>query len=402
MTTGRLASGIRRDEVPSEPLALARLLLADARAGIERSADPGLHLDLAVADLEFADALGEPLPAGADLRRAVELVGDRKPEPWLYRGGAAQFGWVTARTAGRGGGPLPDLARWDDVVARAIAAFPADRDVDLPLGLLGLGVHALAHPEQRTREELLGGILDVIEARAEHDVDGIFVRLVDAPHRRADGSAGLVLLGVAHGIAGLVSFLASVAAAGLACSGRTHPLLGAAVRWLLRQRVNAGRDGVSRWVRTGYQPHRLTWCYGDPGIALALSVAAEATGSAAIAAAAQEIATTALARPPSDAGVVDAALCHGAAGLVWFGHRTRLRTGDAAAHRFTETWTAYVAEQRAAGPLHYLRPDGMRPDHSFLEGDLGVALALLHLAADTPPAWEQLLLGTRIEPATKR
>lgn len=382
----------------SELLALARLLLADARAGIEPSGDPGLHLDLAMADLEFAAVLGEQLHPEAALRRAVELLGDRQPAPWLYRGGAAQFGWLTVRLAGRGYVPLVDLERWDDVVAQAIAAFPADRDVDLPLGLLGLGVHALAHPNRRTREDLLGGILDVVEARAEHDVDGMFIRLVDAPHRWADGSAGLVVLGVAHGIAGLVSFLASVAAAGLACSGRAQPMLAAAVRWLLRQRGDGGVDGGSRWVRTGYQPLRLTWCYGDPGIALALGVAAEATGSAAIAAAAQEIAAAALARPPADAGVVDATICHGAAGLVWFGHRAALRTVDPVARRFVRTWTTYLAQQRAAGPLHYLWPEGMRPDHSFLEGDLGVALALLHVATGAPPAWEQILLATRIEP----
>ncbi|MGH8920609.1 MAG: lanthionine synthetase LanC family protein, partial [Actinomycetes bacterium] len=148
-----------------------------------------------------------------------------------------------------------------------------------------------------------------------------------------------------------------------------------------------------------------TWCYGDPGIALALSVVSRATGSATIAAAAAEITANALARPPDEAGVQDATICHGAAGLIWFGHRIstqsgRTRTGDPAARRFTRTWVCHVAEQRAAGPLRYVRPDGTARHHSFLEGDIGVALALHFVATGATPAWEQLLLGCRIEPPT--
>lgn len=365
---------------------LGGLLLADARTGIEPSSDIGLHLDLAVAELAF----GEPARAAAELDRAIELLGDRRPIPWLYGGGAAQLGWVSVQL----GRPDPALPSWDRIVADTVAAFPAEHDVDLPFGLLGLGVHALAHPDRTARATLVDGVLDVIAGRAEHDVDGMFIRLVDAPHRQQDGSAGLVLLGVAHGAAGLVSFLASVAQAGLPGSARAHRLLSAAVRWLLRQRV----PDEARWVRTGHQPHRLTWCYGDPGIALALSVVSRATGSATIAAAAAEITANALARPPAEAGILDATICHGAAGLIWFGHRVSTQTGDSAARRFTRTWVAHVAEQRVAGPLRYVRQDGSERNHSFLEGDLGVALALHYVATGAAPAWEQLLLGCRIEP----
>jgi hypothetical protein len=195
-------------------------------------------------------------------------------------------------------------------------------------------------------------------------------------------------------MAGLVAFLALVAEAGLPASGRAHHLLAGAVRWLLRQRV----PDEARWVRTGHQPHRLTWCYGDPGIALALSVVARATRSVAVEGAAAAIAAEALARPQAEAGVLDATICHGAAGLIWFGHRIATGTGDPGAARFTGTWVTHVVRQRAAGPLVYVRPDGPGRDHSFLEGDLGVALALQYVASGARQPWEQLLLGCRITP----
>ena len=375
---------------------LARQLRADARAGIAGSTDPGLHLDLATAELAFGAALAEPPAAVASLRRAEDLLGERRPPPWLYRGGAAQFGWVAAQVAAACGGPAPDLRRWDDVVDRTLRAFPHDRDVDLPLGLLGLGVYALVHPVAAVRERMVAGVLDVLESRIEHDGDGVFVRLVDAPHRRADGSAGLVLLGPAHGMAGVVSLLGSVAGAGLTCSGRTQPLLAGFTRWLLRQRV-PGPDGASEWVRTGYEPHRLSWCYGDPGIALSLGVAAARTRSSATARTIEEITAGVLARPVADSGVLDATICHGAAGLVWFGSRVAARTGDPAAARLADVWADDIARQRRDGPLRY-GPSAAR-DHSFLEGDLGVAVALLHAATGRRAAWEQLLLGTAVGPA---
>jgi hypothetical protein len=389
-------SGVRAPTgAPATRAELARRLRADARAGILAGTDPGLHLDLATAELAFSAALAAPSAAADALDRALELLGDRRPAPWLFRGGAAQFGWVSAHVAAASGSPAtssaPDLSRWDDVVDSALRAFPADRDVDLPLGLLGLGVYGLAHPVPAVRERLVGRVLDVVEARAEHDVDGLLVRLVDAPHRRAEGSAGLVVLGPAHGMSGVVSFLGSVAGAGLGCSARTHPLLSGCVRWLLRQRVAAAEGPGSDWVRTGHEPHRLSWCYGDPGIALALGVAAAVTGSTAIERTTEEITAGVLARSPDEAGVLDATICHGAAGLVWFGSRIAARTGHPAAHRMARHWTGRIAELRAAGPLRY-GPDGVR-DHSLLEGDLGVALAVLSAVTGCRAAWEQLLLG---------
>lgn len=383
-------------------LQCAAVLLRDVREAAAGSDDFSLHLDLALADLEFGRALGEPSPAAP--RRSLAVAADllratRATPPWLY-GGAAQAGWTMVQLARATGGQARGLAPLDEVVGRWIAEYPDTCDVDLPRGLLGLGVYGLVHPDPSVRERFSSGALDVVEARAEHDGDGMFVRLVGCGARRAYGSAGCAVVGVAHGAAGLVSYLASVAGGGLSCSARAQSLLAAVVRWLLRQRDPVVGDAPPQWRDSGYAPSRVTWCYGDPGIALTLAVAAEVTGSATIRAAVAQLASGAVARHPEEAGVIDACLCHGAAGLVWFGRRV-LDAGTIVAdrqqaERFTAHWSRYVIEQRRAGPLQFFRGSGTDRNSSFLEGDTGVALALLQAATGTRPSWEQLLLGTPV------
>lgn len=385
-----------------QQLECAGVLLRDVRDAAAGSDDFSLHLNLALADLEFGRTLGEPSPAAPrrSLAVAVDLLRTaRAVPPWLY-GGAAQAGWTMVQLAHAAGVQVRGLAPLDEIIGQWIAHYPVDCDVDLPRGLLGLGVYALVHPDSGVRERLSSGVLDVAEARVEYDGDGMFVRLAASAPRQADGSAGCAVVGVAHGCAGLVSYLASVAGGHLSCSARAQSLLAAVVRWLLRQRDPVSGDAPPRWRDSGYAPSRVTWCHGDPGIALALAVAAEVTGSVAIRTAGAERASVAVARAPEEAGVIDACLCHGAAGLTWFGRRV-LDAGTMAADRkqteqFTAHWSRYVIEQRRAGPLQYYCGPGTNRNSSFLEGDTGVALALLQAATGTRPSWEQLLLGAPV------
>jgi hypothetical protein len=201
---------------------------------------------------------------------------------------------------------------------------------------------------------------------------------------------------VAHGNAGLVSYLSSVVLAGSDSADRAESMLRASVGWLLRRRIDRDGSVFPQAVESRYVPARSAWCYGDPGIALALAVAARATGFAEVAGTAREAATAAIEREPAMARVTDPCLCHGAAGLVWFGRRAG---SDFALHNvesYTEHWFGYLRDARAEGHLRYLAPGGLRRDSSFLEGDLGVALACLYLAKGGAPEWQQRLLAVPV------
>ncbi|GAA4832428.1 hypothetical protein GCM10025787_09690 [Saccharopolyspora rosea] len=377
-------------------LDLAGQLFADAREGIAGSDSFAAHLDLASAALEFDRALGGDHGAREAFARGMALMrGSGAVDPWLF-GGAAQAGWTAIHLSGFHGGQATGLATVDKIALRWIRQYPAERNVDLPMGLLGLGVYGLAHPSEDARRTLTGAVLDALDDRLERDEHGRFLRSTPAVSTLVGPVVTQRDTGVAHGNAGLVSYLASVAMSDLDLHDRAQAMLSDTVEWLLRQRSDVDGSVFPQSVEHRYVPARSAWCYGDPGIALALLVAAEATGSTEIAAVAAETARTAIEREHARARVVDACLCHGAAGLCWFARRVRDDFGLPEAEDYARHWLDRIREERAAGPLHYLAHDGMRRDHSFLEGDLGVALALLHLATGAPPLWEERLLAVPV------
>src|SRR5262249_35842253 len=114
-----------------------------------------------------------------------------------------------------------------------------------------------------------------------------------------------------------------------------------------------------------------------------------------------DIALRAAQRTPDQAGVVDAGLCHGAAGLGHLFNRLaqaskEARLIDAARFWFEQTLAMSRPGQgvggfQAWGPA----PNGELAwwaDPSFLTGAAGIGLALLAAATDVEPCWDRVLL----------
>jgi hypothetical protein len=222
---------------------------------------------------------------------------------------------------------------------------------------------------------------------------------------------------MAHGIPGVIALLGEALAPDIAdiadiARARVRPLLTEAVRWLLkhRQPESAGAAFPS-WLPTGRieppGPSRLAWCYGDLGVAVALLGAARRAGEPAWEAAALDIARRAAQRPRERSGIVDAGLCHGAAGLGHLFNRLWQATGEPLFADSARSWLRHTLSLRKdgqglAGYLSYNpSPDwlstgdwslGWSPDASFLTGVPGIALALLGAVSPIAPDWDRLLL----------
>jgi hypothetical protein len=299
----------------------------------------------------------------------------------------------------------------DAALIELLSRSPWRGDHDLILGLAGLAVYALErlrHPSARRCLEL---ILDRLDETAERQGGRATWKtapwLLPQTIRQAFPD-GYYNVGVAHGVPGVVAILARMSAAGIG-GGRAHRLYREAAAWVLECRLDGGA-GQARFpyhVGPGIsaQPGRFAWCYGDPGVAAALLAAARAAGDPGLEESALEVARRAAAEPSTRRDVVDAAICHGAAGVGHLFNRIHQTTGDEAFAGAARRWFARALDMRlpgegVAGFASWTgsERDGTRSaDPGLCNGAAGIGLALLGAVSAVEPAWDRMLLASASE-----
>lgn len=295
---------------------------------------------------------------------------------------------------------------WDDVdrlLKDYLGRSPWRREYDLISGLVGLGVYALCN---KMKSECLKRVIDRLEEVAEENSEGVtwFTLPELLPEsQRVECPNGYYNLGLAHGIPGVISFLAQTYAAKIQRQ-KVKRLLQGAVGWILRQKLpNINGSFFSSFTGKEFKPipARSAWCYGDPGIAAALFAAARSLGNKDWERQAMEVALHAATRPVEEAGVKDSGLCHGSSGLAHIFNRLFQASGNP---RFKETakfWILKTLEMRQPGKgvggylAYWPNLNGKiewKKDPGFLTGAAGIALALLAASTNVEPQWDQVLL----------
>jgi len=328
----------------------------------------------------------------------------------LY-GGSCGLGWTIEHLV-----PLsntePDFAKSEQVasqidalVIRKLQKGRWKGKYDLIGGLVGYGVYFL---ERWPAESARLGIQLVVEqlaAAAERTGAGITWHtspdLLPAWQREL-APRGYYNLGVAHGVPGVIQFLNEVAATGI--DYRALDLLQDAVRWLVaQQRPRGSLSRFSSWIATGdSSDSRLAWCYGDLGIAAVLLQVARREGRRDWQGFAYDLLDHCLEWNPERSGVKDAGLCHGAAGVAHIFNRIfqsehDRRFGEASIGWFERTLAMRQTARGIGGFLQYTRPERSGPalwesSPAFLDGAIGIALALLAATTPVEPNWDRLLL----------
>jgi lantibiotic modifying enzyme len=341
------------------------------------------------------------------LERAIDLTGDRLVLSGLYSGFSG-VAWVMEHLEGR----LYESPEGEDSGEEAAAALeehlrrsPWEREYDLIGGLAGFGVYALERLPRPQGAECLRHTLARLAELRETQPEGDSWRTPQAMvalYAREDFPEGNFNLGVAHGVPGVLPILAGASAAGLA---EARPLLDEAVRWTLAQKMPPGSDSLFPYsMAPGHVPgpSRLAWCYGDAGVAAALLASALAVGEPAWKREALEIGRFAARRPAGTAGIVDAGLCHGAAGVAHIFNRLYQASGDPVLRDAARAWFDWALDFRKPGegvggflswgPGGSTDEMGWRDDAGFLTGAAGVGLALLSAVAPIEPAWDRVML----------
>ena len=350
------------------------------------------------------------------LDQAIEAVSTQAMDASLY-GGFPGVAWAAELVDHLLDPDAEDRSEAvDDALLRLLSRanlWPAPHD--LVVGVTGLGVYALQRYPRPLAIECLRRVVERLRERAQHDEHGLYWWTPPAGilNREAQEQypSGRADLGVAHGVAGAIALLGGICGAGVE-QATARPLLEGAVRWLLAHSVptEAGPT-FPIWVAPGFQPSpaRCAWCYGDPGIAAALLMAARGVGDAGWEQAAVALACRAAERPASETGVVDASFCHGAAGLAHLYNRMYQATGEPKLGRATLYWLqrmlGFYRRARDAGDS-WVRGNwdpGERERWTWtgielVEGAAGVALVLLAAATPVEPTWDRMFLVSAPKP----
>ncbi len=337
------------------------------------------------------------------LQAVVGSVSERVARPALY-GGLSGIAWLVEHANGRIiDVDVPPNEQIDDSLLSLLRDREQTLLFDFISGLAGIGTYALSRDG----------------AAARSCVEEIILRLDETKHMTADGicwmtrpewldnarrlrnPSGTLDLGLAHGIPGVIAFLAQAVEAGIMVEVAL-PLLGRSIDWLLAQRI-AGPDGptLPAFAEPGARQARVAWCYGDLGASAALAIAGTSCDNQQWLSVAIEMALGASNRAPEHSGVVDAGLCHGSAGVAHIFNRFFQWTGDERFRVAALDWVDWTLSSRSTGEgLAGFRTRWVEPDDSvvwladpgLLTGIAGIGLALLATQSSVEPEWDSYLL----------
>lgn len=185
-------------------------------------------------------------------------------------------------------------------------------------------------------------------------------------------------------------------------NSRVKHLLKKASSYLLSQKNDSVKKLNSLYPTFGeaaesLRESRLSWCYGDLGIAVALFETGLALGEQPLIDEAIQIMLHACNRKELEKnGVIDAGLCHGTAGIAHIFNRFYQKTRQAIFKETAIYWYRKTLEMAhfKDGLAGYKSQSGSEwvNDTGLLEGVAGIGLALTAAINTVEPNWDQALL----------
>lgn len=288
----------------------------------------------------------------------------------------------------------------DEAIEICLTERPWLERYDLISGLAGLAMYGLHRRLSVRGQQIYREAIDQLERVSTRRAPGLTWRtpMPDLPET-ADGAqySERIDLGIAHGVPGVIAVLAEGKRCGLLQSSKQH-LLTDAVSWLLDQ-MNPPHD-ISMFGTYTRQPYaRLTWCYGDPGILMALIRAELAGGMPQGQEVIRQLVQSVVRRPCNESMLdKDPGICHGSGGLLHILNAAYQSLGvpELKAHALSALEQTVRIYETASGSLrpawNDLNGAGIAYGFGYLLGSSGTALSLLATVSPHWPKWDTPML----------
>ncbi|MBS1663684.1 MAG: lanthionine synthetase C family protein [Bacteroidetes bacterium] len=266
-------------------------------------------------------------------------------------------------------------------------------------GLVGLGIYFLERYKETGESKYLERIVDQLSALAVDEDSGKVWVTPGYRHYSVDNYN----FGMAHGMPGLLSFLAEVYTLGIRRNVIGDLVTSCCTFLLDHYQIDGEHYGFPASIQLKPEPTPLPsrngWCYGDLGVAIALIHCGRALTRGDWVLLGTEIALKTTQIPFEAAGCGDASFCHGAVGLVHQYYRLFRSTRDIRFKDAADRWLSFMQEK-------YYRPDAYPggyahrkydestgsysdvPSYGLLEGITGIGLVFLSCDAGVLPDWD--------------
>jgi len=350
---------------------------------------------------------------------------------FTHCGGLAGIGWLYEYLSQR---KIIDydtneiLEDFDTCLETALRNFFQIDNYDFLHGGVGVALYFIKRIEKK--KELLPVLVQFLEdlekiSTKQEDGSIKWLSFLGKEHNPQQGYN----ISLSHGMASIVSILSKLYKVEGLDKEKIETLLRGTVQYILAQEIEKDKYGcffpnfaleslpskqvdedtseqvdknTRQLVHSSTIKSRLGWCYGDLGIASALYQAGIALKENTWIDKALEVLTFAAIRRRNlqDNLVVDAGLCHGAAGIGHIFYRMWWNTKlpefkDAADYWFEETLKMAYHKDGLAGFKSLEMPDGKPAwinKYGLLEGISGIGLAMLTYYYEMEPAWDECLL----------
>ncbi len=345
------------------------------------------------------------------LEEAFAAAGRLKMQPRFYSG-LPGLGWAGQLVQTALGLDEDLVEEIDEPLVAWAENDPPAGDYDLIRGMSGLGCYFLARMPRPMAARGLGVVVRYLADQAQERDDGLAwftPSQVLGSEYRGISPEGHFDIGLAHGAAGAVALLGRIAQAGIEVPLATETIL-RALTWIAGRERSEGSLRFPSWIdplEKQPRPSRLAWCYGDLGVAVGMFDAARRIGRADWQEQALVVARRAADVHGDGAKVLDAGICHGAAGAAHIFNRFHQATREPVFAAAARRWYRRTLELREVGQgfagfrafFPHVNPDEpWMPRPGLLTGAAGIGLALAAAVTDREPVWDRFLL-TDIEPA---
>lgn len=344
--------------------------------------------------IEYSDKANEILE---------HLVNNLTNATYTYCNGLSGLGWMLCHLQEKG------LIEEQDNIFEDVDIFLCklmQRDIhkgyyDYLHGGLGFAnylLHKLPNPEI---EKYLASVVEMLyQQNVSTDTNYVFWNSILNPIREANEAELIgVNLGLSHGISSVAVILSKFYLLGVEKEKTKYLLLGM-LNFIWDSCLD--NDSLSRFPNsvvansTG-TPSRLSWCYGDVGMGIALWQVAKVLNHTIYEQKAIDVLVHSTKRRTlKENHIIDSGLCHGSAGLVHIYNRMYQYTGLEVFKETALYWLDILLSQATfedglAGYKAYHVKE-WKNEYGVLEGIAGIGLVLMAACSDIEPAWDEMLL----------